>query len=240
MQNVEMFFKVLEKMEQLESKKNKNKIRKTSILIFKNGTSYNIYFGLASDYLTVTEFYKSIKSTEKEFIAENYKNFFLPNTVIYLGTVNEEELNYILFIFNKKYSVATGPFATTEAKERIVSFHTHPCTNIHASIEVSEENAPMAIKEHIRGTKENYFTLNALNDTERIKSIKSNELFSHQDYTTMLDMLKYHEPENYLKKAYSLSYLAFMEYTSTWKSNHISIEEAESKEFMSATEFLKR
>ncbi len=237
MKNVEMFFNVLAKMNNLEAKKNQNKIRKTSIFIFKSGVGYSIYFGISND--LPKNISKIAKSSEQEFTKENYKKAFLPNTGIFLGTVSEQELNYILFVFNKKYSVTTGPFISDD--DRVTSFHTSPETSTYASISISEENALQAMNEHIRGTKDNYFKLNTMTDKDRRETVNMSEIVSPQDYITMLDMIKYTKVENYLRKAYSLSYLEFMEYAlkrrNTFSSNILGNN---FKEFVTAEEFLRR
>ena len=239
MKNIELFFKVLDKMDILEAKKNQNKIRNTSIFVFKGGVGYSIYFGVSND--LPKDIYNIAKSSEQEFTKEHYKKVFLPNTAIFLGTITEQELNTILFAFNKKYSVTTGPFKSNEDKEKVVSFRTHPETSTYASITIAIDNAPSAIKEHIRGTKDNYFKLNAMKDNDRRETVKISEICSPQDYVTMLNTIKYSEPENYLRKAYSFSYLEFMEYAITRKNSfNQNVDEKEIPEFIGAEEFLKR
>lgn len=236
MKNVEMFFNVLAKMNNLEVKKNQNKIRNTSIFIFKSGVGYSIYFGISND--LPKDISKIAKSSEQEFTKENYKKAFLPNTGIFLGTVSEQELNYILFVFNKKYSVTTGPFISDD---RVTSFHTSPETSTYASISISEENALQAMNEHIRGTKDNYFKLNAMTDKDRRETVNMSEIVSPQDYILMLDMIKLSEPENYLRKAYSFSYPEFIKYASTKRTRFThNIEENKFEEFVTAEEFLGR
>ncbi len=246
MNNVKTFFKVLKKMEQLESKRMGNVIRNTRIFIFKSNIGYSIYFGISNDlskdiYETAEDIYETAKSSELEFARENYKKVFLHGTGIFLGTVNEQELNSILFIFNKKYSVNSGHFTSEIAKEKVILFRTNSETSTDASIIISAENAPQAIDEHTKGTKENYFKLIMMNDRDRKEAVKMSEICSSQDYMAILNMLKDRNPKNYLTKAYSLSYLEVMDYAIT--SGNIfgrSINENDAHGFIPAEEFLRR
>lgn len=246
MNNVETFFKVLKRMEQLEFKRVEYITRNTRIFIFKSSSGYNVYFGIDNDlskdiYGTAEDIYKTAKSSELEFVKENYKKVFLNGTGIFLGTVSEQELNNILFIFNKKYSVISGHFTSEIAKEKVVLFRTNSETSTYASIIISAENAPQAIDEHIKGTKENYFKLIMMNDRDRKEAVKMSEICSSQDYMAILNMLKDRNPKNYLTKAYSLSYLEVMEYAIT--SGNIfgrSVNENNAHGFIPAEEFLRR
>ena len=217
MQNIELFFQVLEKMNNLEAKKSQNIIRKTAIYIFKNRYGYNLYFGLQTD---LPQAYQMAKKSEQEFTSNSYKKVFLQATGVFLGTITEEELNYILFIFNKKYSVTKGPFPSDLDKEHIIRFDTNVDTLINTSIFISEENAPQAINEHMRGIKDNYFRLHKMDREER-KLIHMNATLSPQDYLTMLEIMKYYNPKDYLIKAYKLSYLEFMEKKKKMQEHHL-------------------
>lgn len=245
MNNVEIFFKLLKRMEQLSFKKVGYMTRNTRIFIFKSNNGYNVYFGISNtlgcDFYEIEEdVCETAKSSELKFLKENYKKVFLFGARWYL-TVSEQELNSILFVFNKKYSVTSGHFTSEIAKEKVVFFNTNSGSLPSASIIISIENAPQAINEHIIGTNETYIKLITMNDRDRKETVKMNANCSVQEYMKILDMLKERNPKNYLIEAYSLSYLEVMEYAVTLgnlpnQSNGENITHG----FTSAEDFIRR
>lgn len=238
MRNVDIFFKVLEKFNNLENKKVGNVIKATEIVIYKNNKGFNIYFGIRNDNCHL--FHNYIVKSEEEFVQDGTKSAFIPNTCVYLENVSETELDAILFLFNKKYSVTNGPFATFFDKLQIVQFTASPDSMINTSIWLNSRNVPLSIKIHLNGTKNAYFKFAVMSYSKRREEIKASEKISYKEYIQMLETMKSNNATSYLVEAYNLSYKEYLDYLSKLEVLEKEQSITDCTSLLSAQDFLKR
>lgn len=238
MRNVDVFFRILERFNNLESKKVGNVIKATEIVIFKNGRGYNVYFGISSDMNYMFNNY--LVKSEEEFLHDAIKNVFVPNTCVYLENVREIELDTILFIFNKKYSVTIGPFKPFLDKLQIYYFTTSPELMLNTSILISSKNVPSNLKIHLNAAKNAYFKFGIMSYFKRRREIEASEKIGYKEYAQMLETLKSINPANYLAEAYSLSYRDYLDYLRKLEVLEKEPSINERVGLISASDFLKR
>ena len=156
MRNVDVFFRVLERFNDFESKKY-GYIKNVEIIVFKNEKGYNIYFGLRNN--DCLFFGEQVVRGEQNFVHNGINKAFLPNTGVYLENGSEEELDTILFVFNKKYSATLGFFDSLKKiynKSKIDTFSTSPELELYTTIWIDKNNSPLNINKHLLGSKDAY------------------------------------------------------------------------------------
>jgi len=196
--NVFIFFEILEKF------RNYGAVIKgeISIPIFKGeNDNYNMYFLF------------NMKSINIENLMYEYDEYFCeeishnPNNIcISLPNVTKEELNYILFAFNMKYSVVTNTLENFDEKE-IISFCTNHNLSINYKIYVHKNTLKDDLLQHFEGTKYNFFKYN--NSLSSKTKVIYNSKQSYEKYIEMLN--HYILDELQIKEAYLCSYDEFEE-----------------------------
>lgn len=235
MRNVDVFFRVLERFNDFESKKY-GYIKNVEIIVFKNEKGYNIYFGLRNN--DCLFFGEQVVRGEQNFVHNGINKAFLPNTGVYLENVSEEELDTILFVFNKKYSATLGFFDSLKKiynKSKIDTFSTSPELELYTTIWIDKNNSPLNINKHLLGSKDAYSKIMLKTAAIRKSEIWYNAKVDYNEYVEMLKTLKNLDATDYLALAYKLPYYAYFAYL-----NDLGISTDGLNSLVSASEFLKR
>ena len=226
---IEIFFKVLEKFKQLEN--NHTSPLPRLIFIFKNPLGYNIYFGIRKKEEKNLE--KAANGTEEDFIKKYYEDILVPYTGVYQGNVSEDELDYILYIFNMKYIGAI--FHSFDKEEKIIEFWSN---QMNTTIYIPEKKGPTSIKEHVEGTKLNTMKYALMMPNEKTLSINQKKVLSIGDYIAILNYFK-NSKEPSILSAYRFTYQDFIKHILVLSSANPN-KENNSTHFETAEEFLKR
>ena len=198
-------------------------------------------------YASVEEKIKGIETGElffyyfpKGILKKNPVNVYeVPNKF----NLNEDE--YIKLVENLYYKIKEIREYFKEINHRLWHSVTIRIEGLKFEIEYNYEEINSAkYSDNERHIIWKYFNLNlpeeAFSSKER-KLIHMNATLSPQDYLTMLEIMKYYNPKDYLIKAYKLSYLEFMEYVEKMQEHHLMrAREIKKDGFTSASDFIKR